>query len=211
MPSRLVIRRPDLVIDDPWGLVQEFFPLDPGSDGDRSYDEYSAAGTDPNRVVDEDIRIVNAWMGARSAHADWVHLIARRDLEELAAIDTHWDTFLTSDKVWKQDQVVDKLTALFATVIGKGIGISRATKVLHIKRPKLIPVCDSYVLGLMGILGGGPASAVALIKHLRSSGDDLRPTLLDYQERLRKVGLDRSLVRIADGLMWGSVRMERRL
>jgi hypothetical protein len=56
----------------------------------------------------------------------------------------------------------------------------------------------------MGIPGGGPASAVALIEHLRGIRGDLLPTLLDFQKRLRQPGLDRTLVRIADGLMWGS-------
>jgi hypothetical protein len=199
-----------LVIDDPWALVQRFFPVDPGSAGHRYYDEYSARGAHPNRVVDEDITVINARMTGRSSHSDWAHLIARRDLKELAAIDTSWDLFLTPDKVWRRDQVGDKLIALFTTVIGPGIGIARATKVLHIKRPRLIPVCDSYVLGLMGILGGGPTAAVALMEHLRAIRGELRPTLVDYQGRLRELGLDRTLVRIADGLIWGTVAWERK-
>jgi hypothetical protein len=59
--------------------------------------------------------------------------------------------------------------------LSRGIGISRATKVLHIKRPRLVPVCDSYVLRLMGIPGDTGASAVALIEHLRSLRAETSP------------------------------------
>lgn len=61
----------------------------------------------------------------------------------------------------------------------------------------------------MGILGGGPASAVALIEHLRAIRGELLPTLLEYQAQLSRLDLDRPLVRIADALIWSSVRMER--
>lgn len=203
--SPLQIRRPDLVVDDPWDLVLRFFTEDRSSLGEGSYDGYTAGGSSPqNRIVVEDIVAINATMSARSPHADWADLISHGDLDELRAIDTDWDLFMTPDDVWTGNRVADKLAALFATVIGKGIGISRATKVLHIKRPRLIPVCDSYVLRLMGIPGEDPASAVALIEHLRAIRGSLLPTLLDFQEKLGHRSLDRTLVRIADGLIWGS-------
>jgi hypothetical protein len=154
--------------------------------------------------VAEDVTIINTFMSARSAHSDWTELIARGDLPELAAISASWDLYLTPDEEWESERVLDLLTTLFAAVQAKRIGISRATKVLHIKRPALIPVCDSYVLGLMGIPDAGGKGAVALIEHLRSLRTDLLPTLLDLKQRLRDEGYDRTLVRITDALIWGS-------
>jgi hypothetical protein len=56
----------------------------------------------------------------------------------------------------------------------------------------------------MGIPGDNAASAVALIEHLRSLRTELRPVLVDLQRELRKQGYERTLVRIADALVWSS-------
>lgn len=204
MPEELRLRRPDLVVDDPLGLVLRFFTEDPSSVGTTSYDAYIAAASAPNRVVDEDVVAINSTMAARSPHKDWADLIGRGDLEELTAVDREWDLFLTSDEIWRERNIPDVLHRLFSVVIGKGIAIARATKVLHIKRPALIPVCDSYVLALMGIFGVSAASGVALIEHLRDLRPELRPTLISLQASLRDAGHERSLVRIMDALVWSS-------
>ena len=197
--------RPNLVVDEPFERMVRFFGADRSSASPHSYDAYVAAGlSPPHRIVEADILAINATMSARSPHADWQELIAHRDLSELRAIDSTWDLFLTPEKVWAKQSVPEKVAALFNVVIGKGIAISRATKVLHIKRPHLIPVCDSYVLYLMGIPGEDAASGVALIQHLRSLAQDLLPALHDLQRQLRERGCDRTLVRIMDGLIWSS-------
>lgn len=73
---------------------------------------------------------------------------------------------------------------------------------LHIKRPMLIPVCDSYVLKLMGIPDVGAESGVALVEHLRTIRKDLLSTLQSLRHRLQEMGCDRTLVRILDSLLW---------
>jgi Family of unknown function (DUF6308) len=177
----------------------------PSSTGLRSFDAYITGGTSPrNRIVDADVSAINVTMGARSPHGDWADLIRRGDLPELAALGSNLDLFKTSDVTWAKEQVPFRLAALFGAVIAKGIGIARATKLLHIKRPALIPVCDSYVLGLMGIPIVGADSGVALVEHLRAVRKELLPVLLDLQERLRQQGCDRTLVRIVDSLLWSA-------
>jgi hypothetical protein len=161
-------------------------------------------GSPPNRVIEADVSAINVTMRARSPHVDWTNVIKRGNLRELAALRQDLDLFRTSDAVWARERVPTRLAALFRAIIGKGIGIARATKVLHIKRPKLIPVCDSYVLGLMGIPNIGADSGVALVEHLRAVRRELSPTLVDCQERLTQHGIDRSLVRILDSLIWSA-------
>lgn len=205
MRRPLRFRRPDLLVDDPLELALRFFSEDRSSAGSSSYDVYVAeSGSPANRIIPEDVRAINATMRARSPLRDWKEIISRGDLPELAAVDVSWDLFRTVNREWNDRDIPAKLAALFETLLGKGIGISRATKVLHIKRPHLIPVCDSYVLRLMGIPGKGAASAVALIQHLRSLRNELRPALVQVQRELRKRGVDRTLVRVADALMWSS-------
>jgi hypothetical protein len=201
----LRIRRPDLIVEEPWQTALKFFTENSSSIGTRSYDTYVTDGASPpNRVVDSDVSAINVTMGARSPHRDWADLIERGHLSELAALSTNLDLFQTPDTVWTKEGVPLRLAALFKAVIRKGIGIARTTKVLHIKRPALIPVCDSYVLGLMGIPDVGADSGVALVEHLRAVRKDLLPILLDIQSRLRQRECDRTLVRIADSLMWSA-------
>ena len=166
MAKELRIHRPDLLVRDPLDQVVRFFGADPSSAGRNGYDAYVLSGRSPrNRIVDEDIVAINTTMGARSPHADWAKVIARGALRELRSVDPSWDLFLTSDKDWSRFAVPERIAALLRAVTGKGIGVSRATKVLHIKRPRLLPICDSYVLDLMGIPGEGVTRAVALIEH----------------------------------------------
>jgi hypothetical protein len=205
MKEPLRIRRPDLVVDDPWELILQFVTEDRSSMGANSYDSYITSGTSPlNRIVLEDIVAINTTMGARSPHADWAAVIARGVLPELAAIDVTWDLFSTPDEIWAKQPVGERVAAVLDAVTGKGIGLARATKVLHIKRPRLIPVCDSYVLRLMGMPGEDGTSAAALVEHLRNLRNELLPTLVDRRERLRERGYDRTLLRIADALIWRS-------
>jgi hypothetical protein len=205
MTSTLRIRRPDLIVDNPWRLILRFVTEDRSSMGVNSYDSYIAGGTSPlNRVVLEDVVAINTTMGARSPHTDWTAVIARGALPELKAIDVMWDVFSTSDKTWAKQPIGEQVAILLDSVMSKGIGLARATKVLHIKRPRLIPVCDSYVLRLMGIPGDDGASAAALIEHLRNLRGDLRPTLVELRKKLLERGYDRTLLRITDALIWSS-------
>src|SRR5437879_5330039 len=201
----LQIRRPDLIAQHPWATVERFFTRDRSSAGPRSYDAYViAGGSPPNRVIEADVSAINVTMGARSPHRDWNTLIKRGDLPQLKALRKDLDLFQTPDTVWARERVPDRLAALFKAVIGKGIGIARATKLLHIKRPALVPICDSYVLSLMGIPNVGADSGVALVEHLRSVRNELLPALLECQVRLRQQGFDRTLARIIDSLIWSA-------
>lgn len=201
----LQIHRPDLIVQHPWATVERFFSRDRSSAGPRSYDAYVIGGASPpNRVIDADVSAINVTMGARSPHRDWNTLIKRGDLPELRALRRDLDLFQTPDPMWARERVPNRLAALFKAFIGKGIGIARATKLLHIKRSALIPVCDSYVLSLMGIPDVGADSGVALVEHLRSVRSDLLPTLMECQVRLRQQGLERTLVRIVDSLIWSA-------
>lgn len=192
-----------LVIDDPWERVSSFF----AEDGSVKYDNYIATGVSPkNRIVAEDIFAINQSMRARSSHEDWQRFLDdAADLPELAAISPDWDLCEMSPDDWDRAHVPQRLEALFASVLGPGIRISRATKVLHIKRPALIPVCDDYVLQLLGIPGQAPASGVAAIVHLREEGRRNLRRLQELRNRLqREHDITRTLARIIDVLIWGS-------
>lgn len=192
-----------LVVDDPWDHAKSFFT----TDGSVKYDKYIASGVSPpNRIVIEDVVEINRSMSGRSKHESWLRLTQKEhDLPELSAIDPAWDLVELSDEDWDDHDLPHLLESLFDAVIGPDIWISRASKVLHIKRPRLIPVCDSYVLQLLGIPGQSSASGVAACIQLRHECRSHLDRFRSLQTRLREeCGLDRSMVRIADVLIWGS-------
>jgi hypothetical protein len=198
----LLIHPAPLVVPDPWEHARRFFTTDESS----AYDAYITTGTSPrDAVVMEDVVAINTSMRARSPHRDWQTIVDAGPLPELSMVDPAWDLFALPDEMWEREDVPALLQALFARVIGPGIGISRATKVLHIKRPLLIPVCDAYVLRLLGIPGDDARAGTAAVVQLRLQRTELMQRLLELQRRLEEeVGVTRSLVRIADVLIWGS-------
>jgi len=199
----LQLPRPDIVVDNPLGALTELFELPLSV-------EYDTRGPgDPDLISRNDVALVNRTMGARSSYSNWARLFKRGSLPALRAIGSDVDVFLTSDREWAARHVLENLTSLFGLVVGRGIGIAVATKVLHLKRPRLIPVCDSYVLGLMGIPGQDAGSGVALVECLRSLRRQWTQPLEQLQRSLTSRGYDRSLARIADALMWSALDTER--
>src|ERR1700730_6726734 len=104
MPEPVRIHRPDLVVEDPWDLVRQFFSLDRSSIASSSYDGYISAGKSPrDRIVVADVVAINTTMSALSPHTDWRGLTARGRLPELAAVDSSWNVFLTSQNIWSTE------------------------------------------------------------------------------------------------------------
>ena len=147
----------------------------PSAVGAHSYDTLIDA-TQVNlirrdRIVDGDITAINATMAARTSHAVWGAVIGADEWSWLKALDAAWDLFEMSDEAWRQEQVPDKLYAAFATVQRPGLQIAVITKVLHIKRPRLIPVLDSLVISQIGGRASNDVGSwVAVMEHVREVG-----------------------------------------
>ena len=79
---------------------------------------------------------------------------------------------------------------------------------LHIKRPRLIPVLDSLVVDqILARTTSDVTSWVAAIEHVRKVGRANHAELEAIREHLRAKGFaDRTLVRILDALLWTSHR-----
>jgi hypothetical protein len=99
----------------------------------------------------------------------------------------------------------DALEGLFKTCIMPGLGEANITKILHKKRPQLIPILDSviqgYLDGLPATHSNSPQSPeeniVFHIRQLQKDTDANRLTLLNLAEHF-----DLSVVRILDILIW---------
>ena len=76
------------------------------------------------------------------------------------------------------------------------------TKLLHIKRPRLIPICDSFVAATMEKRAWDAESTASLILAIREAGRSNVEVLKTISSRLESIGFLRPLVRILDVLRW---------
>lgn len=200
--TTIVIRRittgPALVVEDAERFALDFFRSDPSS-APGGYDDLAGRG-EPNRVTRSDIVAINTTMRARSRHAVWDVLITSDAAQPwLVALDPSWDLVALDEDIW-QRLARPAVQLALAAAIAPGRGLSVATKVLHLKRPRMFPVLDRLVLDQLGVTESVPP--IKVIDHLRAEG---RREI----ERLRTVqanvaDYDRSLVRIMDVLLWAS-------
>ena len=135
-------------------LVETFCKCDPSAVGTDSFDSWIAnAQEDAGRLyclVDEDITAVNRTMAARTSHKAWAPIIAKGDVTWLRNLDPEWDLFEMSDEAWSAAGVSSVLRKAFEATVRPKLKLAVITKVLHIKRPRLIPVMDSVVMLQIG-------------------------------------------------------------
>lgn len=203
MMQTLEIRRitagPSLVIEDPAQLAADFFRTD-ASSAPGGYDDL-AGGGERDRITRGDVVAINTTMRARSPHTAWeAFLSAKGPQPWLAALEPAWDLVALDDMSWNERARPAVSNAIDATV-GRGRGLSVATKVLHFKRPAMFPVLDSLVLQQLGVTDSIPAMRV--IDHLRAEGRRNLDIMAGIQATLAP-NYRRSLVRILDALLWAS-------
>lgn len=192
---------PPLVIEEPTRLALDYFRADLVAA--TGYDAMAGQG-DPNRITDEVILAINRF-GARSPRAAWADLIAAGELTWLARIDVTWDLIELSDRDWDRFGCSEAILAALGATMGVPYRAQAvATKVLHLKRPRLFPILDAFVVQQIGGVGEGATLEHSLrsILHLRRQGQPQAQLLADISARLLGIGLDRSPVRVLDSLLW---------
>ena len=107
----------------------------------------------------------------------------------------------------------DALGSLFQSVIAKNVRLARATKILHMKRPNLIPILDSVVVDnytwpLALAIDSSvahrpePLQGVEYCMIIKTDLDANMGALTRMRARLEDAGIRLSLVRILDILLW---------
>jgi hypothetical protein len=194
----IVIRRlgggPSLIVEDASSLAQAFFIRL------KAYDKRVGQG-DPDRITTDDVRAINETMRARSPHTAWEALTSAGPLPWLAALDPTWDLVELPDRDWERFRCAALLEAAFAAAIAPRRRLAVATKMLHLKRPSLIPILDAFVVELLGGIGRPP---IDLLLHLRAETQRNRSALHQIRTDLQKADITRTLIRILDVLLWSS-------
>jgi hypothetical protein len=190
-----------VLVLDGGGLADAFF-----ADAETSEPTRTAV----DRIETRDIEVLNRTMRARTPLVRWVPISDRR-LPWLAAIDPELDLIETEDAEWEASDADRLVEAALTTVVGEGRGVAVATKMLYLKRPRLFPMLDRFLVELLaGAISPDAAAdvrarqAARLVVHLRGQGRQSLGALRRIQAQLARRSIEHSLVRILDAILWSA-------
>lgn len=208
-PYTLRIEREDgeLLVIEGLAVVRAFITGDPSAQP-GGYDSHAGQG-DPARITKVDVTTMNQTMRARSGHRYW-QATYDDPQDWLAAIPTELDLIETDDEEWESARGDERVSDAIARCIQPGIALAGATKVLHLKRPRLFPVLDSLVAQVLGVnisLDASRDERIAVAQRLaaaiRREGRRNIPALRAIQAEIANAGgLYLTLVRILDICLW---------
>ena len=201
-----------LQVPDAAALAEVFFSTEVSSLGASSYDARTLT-THPNQVDREDVHVLNSSFRAMIIKTSlWEPLFEAGDLPWIEALDPEWDLVMIGQEEWDNADIPGVIEEAILEVISvKGRGVAQATKLLHLKRPALVPVIDDFVARALGRRLSQDAAppvragqARVIVEHLRHVGMEHQAALEAIDGYLRSVGIERTLVRILDCLIWCS-------
>ena len=196
MPNSIppVVLRGGVAIDDPLSIVLGFL---------EAWRLDTDGGSPPCSFGEPDLRLANR-DGARISAAEIAMVLERRRRIERALRAIALDASLVGSGVTVPWPALRELFDAFAGI--RGVGLSKATKTLHRKRPALIPMLDSVVQKYLADDDPGAQApfgerALGLVRGYKSDLDRNRTALSALR---REVGRVRKLseVRILDLLIW---------
>jgi Family of unknown function (DUF6308) len=205
-PTPIIVGRlrglPPLLVEDGFGMADFFFKAD-ASAGAGGYDEW-VAENHRDRIELHDVEIINGTMRARSSYEAWKSLYEPSP-SWLAPILTEWDLVEMSPEEWTSADCCHLLCKAIERLSVKRVGRAMATKVLHMKRPRLVPILDSLVIETVG--GNAdeyPTPTDVLVDHLRLVARENAAALADIQSSLTDLAFRPTRVRILDVILWSS-------
>ena len=195
-----IVLRNGMRIDDALGMALEFV------EHDGSYQSYDLARVEQDDVLTEsDIRVANA-MIARMSPRVIGDIYARAPLINgaLAHVPPSASLAAADDAIpWRA------LEELLRAMDGiPEVRLARQTKVLHKKRPALIPILDSvleaYLRQVDGLRRTGDAArdAVELIRSYKRELDANLAAIQTLRRELRRRGIDLTECRLLDLFLW---------
>lgn len=188
-------------IDDPLEMALEFVRHD------GSYQSYDLAPVKQDEVLtEEDIRVANAIIARMSPR------VIAGIYSQAPAINAALGQVPSSASLAAADEAVpwEGLGQLMRAMDGiPEVGLPRKTKVLHKKRPALIPILDSvlekYLRSVDRIrrTGDSVVDAVDLMRSYKRELDATLPALGPLRDELRQRGIDLTECRLLDLFLWG--------
>lgn len=191
---RPVVLRGGVAIEDPLSIVLGFLAA-----WRLDVDE----GSPPRSFGEIDLRLANR-DGARISASEIALVLERRRKIERALRAIAPDASLLGPGDTVPWVALRQLFDAFAGI--SGVGLSKATKTLHRKRPALVPMLDSVVQNYLADDDPGAKAlfgerALALVRGYKSDVDRNRAALSTIRRQLGR-GRELSEVRILDLLIW---------
>jgi len=107
---------------------------------DKLYDE-ALTGSTPNDITSADVAITVA-VNSRANYKTLASVYGRReDINKALSTISKCQTLTDAN-----DEIFGKVKDLFRIIMVSHVGLSTASKILHKKRPYLIPIIDTYIL-----------------------------------------------------------------
>ena len=194
-------------------VAVEFFTDDISSNdpGHASFDERAISHVELRYDETDTTAIRRGMRLNRLPRGLWPWVRDEAPAHLLAALPPGLDLIDSSDA--EIDAAWDDLSAALAGFIAPAAGARRrlavATKIMHLKRPRLVPILDRNVLSVLGLHLADDASHAKQIEMgltaaalIRREGRRNREPLAVVEESLRAADLERSPNRILDGLLW---------
>jgi Family of unknown function (DUF6308) len=185
-------------VEKPLELALEFLGAYSGS--------WAGDSSGPVSFDERDLRLANRG-GARISAAEIAAILERRSEIESALRNVDPDASLaeaTSSIPWTP---LTRLFDAFADI--RGVGFSKMTKALHMKRPALIPMLDSVVQAYLTqddrdtrSSGSFGERAIVLVRSYKRDLDRNRSVLHELQQELAGHTYQLTEVRILDVLIW---------
>ena len=189
-----VVLRGGVAVEDPLSIVLGFL---------AAWRLNIGEGSPPRSFGEIDLRLANR-DGARISASEIAAVLERRRRIERALRAIALDASLAGSSKTVPWLALRQLFDAFAGI--RGVGLSKATKALHRKRPALIPMLDSVVQKYLSDDDPGTEApfgerALALVRSYKSDVDRNHAALLTIR---RQLGRDSELseVRILDLLIW---------
>ena len=193
---------PALFIEEAVEVATFFFANDASAIGPGSYDARVAMNP-TDRFERADIEAINGSMRARSPYDAWQPLLDDPSPTWLADLDPNWDLVRTPDRDWQAQGCAVALTTAIDAMRVRRVGRAMATKVLHLKRPALVPILDALVIDLIGgRVYERPTPTGVLVDHLRAVAVENARSLRAIQKQLAASGYRATEVRILDAILW---------
>jgi hypothetical protein len=193
-----------LRIDDCFGKLVRFCQPGSGRDFYRTYDRVSVE--QDNTLRDSDILVANK-LGARIGPIS--RLMFERNRTGIEAALALVPVGIALDDSWPEEQRLwEAIGDLYRACWTSDIEEARTTKVLHKKRPELIPIIDKqmvigwYYTGYPESKMRGIDRMVEITKRIR---DDMKRNaggLRELQSRLVEEGINLTRVRLFDVVLW---------
>ena len=196
MPTRPVVLRNSLEIEDPLAVVLGFLEAYPSAD--------VTGHPRPGSFGESDLRLANRG-GARISAAEIASILGRRHAIELALRTIRPGASLAGLAASVPWQPLRQLFDAFADI--RGVGFSKMTKALHPKRPALIPMLDSIVEKYLEDDDPGSQApfgerAIALVRGYKRDLDLNRAAVSTLRNELARRNHALTEVRILDLLIW---------